>query len=168
MRVSILAAVAENGTIGAGGSLPWHLPDDFKRVKRLTTGHTLIMGRHTFDSIGKPLPNRRSIVLSRDPAYAPPGVDRATSLDQALAMAQDAGETEAFIFGGAGVFTSALSIADRMLLTIVHAEIDGDVCFPAWDPTDWRLIEDQRVDPDSRHAYPYSFRTFVRRLPQTP
>lgn len=168
MLITIIAAVAENGTIGKGGTLPWHLPDDFKRVKKLTTGHTLIMGRHTFESIGKPLPNRRSIVLSRDAGYAPPGVDRAASLDQGLTLAREAGETEAFIFGGAGVFASGLGIADRMLLTIVHAEIAGDVRFPPWDPKDWRLIEDERIDPDRRHAHAYSFRTFVRRPSETP
>ncbi len=162
MQISIIAAVAENGTIGKDGTLPWHLPDDFKRVKALTIGHTLIMGRHTFDSIGKPLPRRRSIVLSRDAAYAPPGVDRAENLEQALAMAREAGETEAFLFGGAGVFAAGLAIADCMLLTIVHAQIDGDVRFPAWEPRDWTLLEDERFDPDARHAHAYSFRTFVR------
>lgn len=167
MIVSILVAVAENGVIGASGTLPWHLPADFRRVKRLTTGHTLIMGRKTFESIGKPLPGRRSIVLSRDPQFRADGVDLASSLEQALRMAEAAGESEVFVFGGAEVFRRALALADRLDLTVVHARVEGDVRFPDWDPSAWRLVADERQPRDRRHAHDYSFRTFVRREPAT-
>ena len=167
MIISILAAIAENGTIGSGGGLPWHLPNDFRRVKQMTTGHTLIMGRKTFESIGKPLPNRRSIVLSRDASLLIEGVDVVQSLEAALRAAEMAGETEAYVFGGAGVFAQALPLADRLDLTIVHATIDGDTHFPThssdWNPHNWQLVHDERFDCDHRHAYDYSFRTFVRR-----
>lgn len=165
MTVTILVAVAENGVIGASGTLPWHLPNDFRRVKRRTTGHSLIMGRKTFESIGKPLPDRRSIVLSRDPDLVIDGADVTDSLESALALAEEAGETEAFVFGGAGVFARALELdlVDRLEVTLVHAEIEGDVRFPEWDPSQWRLVADERFERDRRHAHDYSFRSFVRR-----
>lgn len=165
--VSLLAAVADNGVIGRGGALPWHLPADLRRVKALTVGHTLIMGRKTFASIGKPLPKRRSIVLSRDPEYRPDGVEVAAGLDQALAMARAAGERHVFVFGGAGVFAAALPLADRLYLTRVHAEVEGDVRFPAWDPDDWQLIVETYWPADERHAYPYTFSEYRRRRADT-
>lgn len=163
-----MVAMAENRVIGRDGALPWHLPADFKRLKRLTIGHTLVMGRKTFDSIGKPLPGRRSIVLTRDPAWHHPGVDVAHRFDDALAMAAAAGEDEIFVFGGAGVFRRALPRADRLYQTLVHAEVEGDVYFPPFDPADWQLVEDQRHPADPRHAYDYSFRRFERRRPAPP
>ncbi|RMH23020.1 MAG: nucleoside triphosphate pyrophosphohydrolase [Acidobacteria bacterium] len=161
--ISLLAAMSENRVIGRDGRLPWHLPADLKRVKRLTVGHTVIMGRRTFESIGRPLPRRRSIVLSRDRRYRPAGVEVAASLEEALALA--GGEEEVFVFGGAELFRLALPRARRIYLTLVHAEVEGDVHFPPWDESDWRLVEDRRYDADERHPHPYSFRLYERRSP---
>jgi len=168
MIVTILAAIARNGTIGAHGELPWHLPNDFKRVKRLSLGHTLIMGRHTFESIGVPLPGRRSIVLSHNPAYHPAGAEHAASFEQALAMARDAGENEVFVFGGAEVFRRALPVADRLELTIVEADVAGDTQFPPWDPSGWQQVATKNFEADARHAFAFSFRTWIRRQEAPP
>lgn len=163
MILSLIVALSENGVIGKDGDLPWHLPADLKRVKRLTTGHTLIMGRKTFDSIGRPLPNRRSIVLTRDPSWRHDGVDVAHDFASAVVLAEDAAETEAFVFGGAAVFTEALPRADRLHVTRVHTTIDGDVYFPHWDIGAWRLLSEKRYAADDRHAHAYSFQTYERR-----
>lgn len=148
--------------IGIDGGLPWHLPADLRRFKRLTVGHPVIMGRRTFDSIGrKPLPGRRNIVLTRDPSYRPAGAEVAGSLDDALRRAGNADEV--FVAGGEAVFRAALAVADRLYITVVHIRVEGDTRFPAFDESDWRLIEDERHDADARHAHSFSFRTFERR-----
>src|SRR3989304_2358277 len=119
MRISIIAAVAESGVIGRGGKLPWHLSDDLRRFKRLTMGHTIVMGRRTWESIGRPLPGRRAIVVSRRPGYRvdDQSVEVATSLENALLIANAAGEDEVFIVGGAELYRAALPLADRIHLT---------------------------------------------------
>ncbi len=160
MKISLIVAMAENRVIGRGGDLPWHLSADLKRFKKLTLGHVVIMGRKTFESIGRPLPRRRSLVLSRDPACRLPGAEIAASLEQALALA--AGEDQVFVIGGAAVFAEALPLADRLYLTLVHAEVDGDVFFPEVDLESWRLVSEQRHKADSKHAYPFSFLTYER------
>lgn len=161
MRVSMIVAMSENRTIGRDGDLPWRLPDDLKRFKRLTMGHAIIMGRKTFDSIGRPLPGRTNIVLSRDPAYRADGVDVVDSLDAALSLAAEReGADEAFIIGGAALFDLGLPRADRIYLTAVHANVDGDVFFPAVDFFDWRLVEYLRHARDDKHDYSFSYRTY--------
>ena len=154
--------MAENDVIGIDGRLPWHLPADLRRFKQLTVGHPVIMGRRTFDSIDrKPLADRQNIVLTRDPTYRAPGAHTAASLEDALRQAGDAAEV--FVAGGEAVYRAALPIADRLYLTIVHARVEGDTRFPAFDESDWRVIEDERHDADARHAHPFTFRTFERR-----
>ena len=160
MKISLLVAVSENRIIGKGGGLPWHLPADLKRFKRLTLGHAVIMGRRTFESIGRPLPKRRSIVLSRDPAYAPAGAETAAGLDAALALA--AGEDEVFVIGGSEVFAEALPRADRLYLTRVHAEVEGDVVFDGLDLGAWELVSTERREADERHAHAFSFEVYAR------
>ncbi len=173
MKVSLLVAVAENRVIGRDGRLPWYLPADLKYFKKLTRGHTVIMGRKTHESIierlGKPLPKRRSLVLSRDPSYQAPGVEVASSLEQALEIAAgepevtpEAGERNIFVIGGAAVFAEALPLADRLYLTRVHAEVDGDVFFPEIDDASWLLISEDPREADQRHAYPFSFLVYDR------
>lgn len=147
--------------IGRANALPWHLPADLARFKTLTMGGVLIMGRRTYESIGRPLPGRRTIVLTRDPAWRADGVETAGTFDGALERAGGAG-ADAFVVGGATVYATALPRAARVYLTVVHADIPGDVFFPALDPTTWRLAEAVRHDADARHAYPYSFRLYVR------
>ena len=160
MRVTLIAAVAENGVIGRGNGLPWHLPADLQRFKRLTTGHTIVMGRKTYQSIGKPLPHRRSIVISQSPDFHPEGVTVVAGMPQALDLAREA--SDVFVIGGRRVFEAALPLADRLELTRVHAEVPGDVMLPPINLTDWRLVSEKRHPSDDRHAYPFSFLTYQR------
>ncbi len=156
--------------IGRDGELPWHLPADLKRFKKLTLGHVVIMGRKTHESIverlGRPLPKRRSLVLSRASprqmkGHRGPGFEVVSSLDQALELA--VGEPEVFVIGGAAVFAEALPLADRIYLTLVHAEVEGDVIFPDFDARSWQLVSEERHEADQRHAHAFSFRVYDRR-----
>lgn len=169
MKISLVVAMSENRVIGRDGDLPWHLPADLKHFKKLTLGHVVIMGRKTHQSIiaslGRPLPKRRSLVLSRDPAYRAPGVEVVSSLDQALDLT--AAEPEVFVIGGAAVFAAALPRTDVLHLTLVHAEVEGDVFFPPLDTESWELVSEERHEADERHVYPFSFLTY-RRQPQSP
>jgi dihydrofolate reductase len=152
--------MAENRVIGRDNQLPWHLPADLKRFQALTTGHTIIMGRKTFDSIGRPLPRRRTIVLTRDRKWARDGVDVTHDLAEALARVQN--DHEVFIAGGAELYRHAFPIADRIYLTVVHAEVMGDAHFPAVAPAEWVLAEETTHAADDRHAFSYSFRRYER------
>lgn len=134
-RVSLIAAVAGNGVIGSDNAMPWHLPEDFAYFKRTTMGHPLVMGRRTFDSIGRVLPGRRSIVITRRPDWAHASVEVAHSLEEALALAGPADEV--FVVGGGQVYEQAMPYAHRLLVTEVDAEPEGDVRFPAIDPAQW-------------------------------
>lgn len=147
MSLSLIVAVAENGVIGRDNVLPWHIPEDLRYFKQATSGKTVIMGRKTFQSIGRPLPNRVNIVITRDPSFAADGILVAGSLDDALTKA---GDGEAMVIGGSSLFNEALPRADRFYLTEVHRAYDGDVHFPAWDRAPWREVKRQRVagDPD--------------------
>lgn len=160
MIVSLVAALASNRVIGRGDGLPWHLPDDLKHFKRLTTGHTVIVGRKTFETSGA-LPNRRWIVVTRQPDYAPEGAEVAPDLDHALAMA--AGEEEVFVAGGGEIFRLALPRADKMYLTHIDATVEGDTTFPAFDPDEWRVVESTHHSTDTRHAHSFTIRTYERR-----
>lgn len=148
--------------IGRGNAVPWHLPSDMRHFKQLTTGHAVIMGRRTFESVGRPLPNRRNIVVTRDPTYRAEGIEVSRSLDEALALA-DRGEGEAFVAGGAEIYRLALPRADRLYLTVVHAAIPGDTYFPHLDLREWRLDREERHPADERHAHPFTFRFYSRR-----
>lgn len=161
MELSLVCALAENGVIGRDGNLPWHLPKDLQHFKRLTIGGVLLMGRRTWDSIGRPLPRRRSLVLSRDSAFQPEGAEVFGHLDSALAEAREA--PEVFVIGGAAVYAATLSRAHRLYLTQVHADVSGDVYFPAFDQEDWSLVEEEHHEADPRHLFPFSFRTYTRR-----
>lgn len=160
MIVALIAAMAENRVIGHGGDLPWRLPRDMRHFQRLTTGHTVIMGRKTYDSVGQPLPNRRNLVITRNLDYRPPGIEVFLGLDDAL-LAADANEV--FVAGGAEIYRLALPRAERLYLTVVHAVVGGDTFFPAFSMDDWRLEEDLRYPADERHPFAHSFRLFVRR-----
>lgn len=165
MLVSIVAAVARNGVIGREGRLPWHLPDDLRRFRRLTTGHHVVMGRRTWESIGRALPGRTNVVLSRSPSWQPgdPAVVVARDLEGALAVARAAGDGEAFVIGGADVYAAALASADRLHLTRVAADVEGDVRFPRIDAGDWVETEREEHPADERHAHPFAFVTLARR-----
>lgn len=146
--------------IGRNNDLPWRLPNDLKRFKTITMGKPILMGRKTWESIGRPLPGRRNIVITRNPAYVAEGAEVARSLDAALALVADAGE--AMIIGGAGLYKDALSKADRLYRTEVHAEIEGDTYFPSINSSDWSETMREDCPADERHAYPYSFVTLDR------
>ena len=144
MNIALIAALAEDGTIGHQGQIPWHLREDLQRFKKITLGHTVIMGRKTFQSIGRPLPGRANLVLTRDPAFrAPDGVPTFASLEDALAHCRHQGESTAFIIGGAEVYRHALDLADRLLLTRVHQDVHGDTRFPPLDFGDWTEVSRQ-------------------------
>jgi dihydrofolate reductase len=153
--------MAENRVIGRADALPWHLPRDMRRFKRLTTGHAVIMGRRTFETLPAPLPDRRNVVLTRDPSYRRSGIEVVHTLDAALALV--AGAQEVFVAGGAEVYRGALPVADRIHLTVVHATVDGDTFFPEITMEAWRLVEDLRFETDERHAFACSFRRYERR-----
>ncbi len=159
-RTALVAAVAENRVIGRAGGLPWRLPDDLKFFKQLTTGHTVIMGRKTFDEVKRPLPNRRNVVISRDPSFRPDGVTVVPSLEEALALG--ATEDEVFVIGGGEIYRLALPGADRLYLTVVHASVEGDTYFPDFDRTAWTLDDEVFHPADERHPMSFSFRTYSR------
>jgi dihydrofolate reductase len=161
MKVSIIVAVADNGVIGRGGALPWHLSADLKRFKALTMGHHLVMGRKTFESIGRVLPGRKFIVVTRNRDLVFPEVLSAGSVESALMLAQD--DAEIFIAGGAEIYEQSLHRADVMYLTRVHAEPDGDVTFPEFDDVnEWRLADSEHFEADEKNEHPYSFLTYER------
>lgn len=135
-RISLIVAMDRKRGIGIANQLPWKLPEDLAHFKRTTTGHAIIMGRKTFDSIGRPLPNRRTIVVTRNPAWHHEGVMTAATPEQACALAQD--EQEAFIIGGAELFAQTLALAGRMIVTEIAAEFECDTFFPEADPTHWQ------------------------------
>jgi dihydrofolate reductase len=140
MTVTIVAAVAANGVIGRDGDLPWHLPEDLRHFKRLTKGHVLVMGRRTFESIGRPLPDRTTIVVTRQPDWRADGVLTAAGVPEALARGAEV-DAEVFVAGGFEVFREAMPVADRMVITAVDARPDGDTVFPPVDWAGWREAE---------------------------
>jgi len=162
MKITLIAAVAENRVIGRDGGLPWRLPDDLRRFKQRTLGHIVIMGRRTYESLAAPLPNRPAIVVSRNRDLDAAEATLANSLDEALDIARGRGEDEVFILGGSEIYAIALPLADQLELTIVHAEIEGDTYFPEFDPAAWTITEDQRREADDRHEHPFSFRCYKR------
>ncbi|HKY32266.1 MAG TPA: dihydrofolate reductase [Candidatus Polarisedimenticolia bacterium] len=166
MTVSLIAAMDPRRVIGLGNRLPWRLPADLARFKRLTMGHALIMGRRTFESIGRALPGRRTIVVSRRPGYAPEGVETAASLEEALRRAQaiEGDDGEAFVAGGGEIFAAALPLADRMHLTLLDREYEGDAWFPAYDPAHWTPVGEES-HPASGGLPAYRFVT-LERLPR--
>jgi len=159
LRLSLVAAIARNRVIGIGGRLPWHLPEDLRRFKRLTLGAPVIMGRRTHESIGRPLPGRRNIVVTRQAAARWAGCTVVPSLPAALALAADA--SEAFVIGGAELYAEALPHASRLYLTLIDATYDGDTWFPAFEAVAWREVS--REPGTAESGLPYSFVTYERR-----
>ncbi|MFN4144953.1 MAG: dihydrofolate reductase [Runella sp.] len=157
MKISIVVAVAQNGAIGRGNQLIWHLPDDLKHFKRLTTGHPVIMGRKTFESIGKPLPNRTSIVITRSKTWQQKGVLIAHSLEEAIEAARQTQSVEAFIIGGAEIYRLAEPLANTIYLTEVKADFEGDAFFYLDTPQNWREVSRIAHPPDEKHAVAFDF-----------
>jgi dihydrofolate reductase len=155
MNINLIVAIDEKNGIGKNNLLPWHLPADLKHFKSITTGHPIIMGRKTFDSIGKALPNRRNIVISRQSKLEIPGAEVCSSLSDAVKLCAD--EKDVFVIGGAQIFEQAISIADILYLTIIHEDFNADVFFPEIRLSEWIEEEKYMYEPDEKNLYSYSF-----------
>lgn len=158
--ISLIVAMAHNRVIGKNNGMPWHLPADLKHFKKITSGKPVIMGRKTFESIGKALPNRRNIVISRNAAYQAPDCEVVTSLSAALALVADANEI--CIIGGAQIFQEALPMADRLYLTFIDLKIEGDTFFPEWNHIHWRELFHDTHPADQQNPYALTFVTLER------
>lgn len=163
MQVSAIVAAARNRVIGNDDNqIPWYLSSDLKYFKRVTLGHHVIMGRKTFESMGRPLPKRTNIIVTRDPYYAVSGCLVARSLPEALGIAHDNDETEAFIIGGGTIYALSIPLLDKLYLTEVEAEPEGTVFFPELDLTQWELISSESHPADEKNDHPYTFKVYER------
>jgi dihydrofolate reductase len=164
MILSLVVAYASNRVIGRDNDLPWYLPEDLKRFKRLTSGHCVIMGRKTYDSIikrlGGPLPNRRNIVITSNSSYEARGADVVSSFPEALRRTKSSNEV--FVIGGESVFKEALALADKIYATEIRKEVMGDVYFPHTDSSEWQVIERELSSADDKNEYDYEFVTYKR------
>ena len=158
--ISIIVAVAENGVIGDKNSLLWHISEDLRNFKRITSGHPVIMGRKTFESLGRPLPNRTNVVISRTTKHIE-GCTVVDSLEAAIAMLPK--EEEVFIIGGAQIYALALDIADKFYLTRVGHAYEGDTSFPEWDATKWELQSKESFECGEKYPYPFTFEEYIRK-----
>jgi dihydrofolate reductase len=160
MIISIIVAIGENHAIGKNNQLLWHMPNDLKHFKTITSGRTIIMGRKTFDSVGKPLPRRRNIVVTRQDIEIP-GCEVVKSIDEGLALC--AHDDEVFIGGGAEIYRQAMAKTDRIYLTIIHKEFEADTFFPEIDYLQWQEVSREDFEPDEKNPLPYSFIQLNRR-----
>ena len=161
MQVSLIVAIGKNRVIGASNALLWHLPADMKHFRQLTMGKPIIMGRKTFESIGKPLSGRTNIVITHESNYQAQGCIVVHSLKEALEAAQ--GSEEVMVIGGESVYKEFLPMADKMYLTLIHADFEGDTYFPEYNQAEWNEKERQDFKPDKENPYPYSFVVLERR-----
>lgn len=157
--INLIVAMAQNRVIGAGGKMPWHLPADLRYFKAVTLGHTLFMGRRTFESIGKPLPGRDNVVLSRDPNYTLPGCTVVSDLAAALTpyRGSAAGTPDCFVIGGGQLYAQALPICDRLYVTLIDLAVAGDTYFPEFSFEEFEIISASPQEPDANNPYPYTF-----------
>jgi dihydrofolate reductase len=160
-RLTLIVARARNGVIGRGGTLPWRLPEDLAHFKRTTMGYPIVMGRRTWDSIGRALPGRRSIVVSRNAAFGAPGAEVVPSLDAALALVRDV--PEVFVIGGAELFKVAAPLAQRMVVTEIDADFEGDTFFPRPDPREWTVVAREPHAANANRPFAIEFVTYDRR-----
>ncbi len=162
MIVSAIVAAASNGVIGRDNQIPWRLSGDLKYFKRTTLGHFVIMGRNSFDSIGRPLPKRTNVVITRNPFFIATDCLIARSVEEALTLALDHGEQEAFILGGGEIYRQSMQYWDKLYLTRVEADVEGDVFFPepAWE--EWRLISSESHPADEKNDFPFRFEVYQR------
>ena len=159
--ITMIAAAGENNELGKDNNLVWHLPNDFKRFKKLTTGHCIIMGRKTFESFPKPLPDRTHIVITRNKNYSREGAVVVGSLDEALSVAK--WDDRPFIIGGGEIYELGMSVAQTIELTRVHGAFKADTFFPEFPSGDWKLISEEHQPQDERHAYAFTYETWVRK-----
>lgn len=159
--IILIAAVAENNALGKDNKIIWHLPDDFKRFKQLTTGHHIVMGRKTFESFPKPLPNRTHVVISRQKDYQPEGCVIVKNLEEAMSVCPK--NEDIFIIGGAQIYELALPICDKLELTRVHKNFDADAFFPEINFLDWDLIASEHHPVDDKHAFDFTYETYQKK-----
>ncbi|MGM8216399.1 dihydrofolate reductase [Bacillaceae bacterium W0354] len=158
--LSVIVAMDENNVIGYQNDLPWHLPNDLKRFKRITTGHTIVMGRKTYESIGRPLPNRQNIIMTRDSHFTAEGCTVIHSWEE---LNQYLNDEELFLIGGAELIKQAIPIVDRLYLTIIHHSFEGDTYFPNLNMDDWEVVEKVEGIVDEKNKYPHTFYTYDRK-----
>jgi len=161
--VSIIAAMDKKRGIGVDNKLPWRLSADLKRFRELTMGHHIIVGRKTFESIGKPLPGRQMIVVTRDRSYEAEGCEVVHSIEDAMKLSRDRGESEVFICGGAEIYAQSIEVADRMYLTLVDAEVAADTFFPEFDVREWSERESVYQPADEKNQYSFTFKILIRK-----
>ena len=159
--IILIAAIAENNALGKNNDLLWHLPKDFKRFKEITSGHHIIMGRKTFESFPKPLPNRTHVIITRQKDYVCEGCIVVQDLEKAIAVCPK--NEDIFVIGGGEIYSQSIHLADQLDITRVHHSFEADVFFPEIDPEIWELISEQVHLKDEKHPYDYSFQTFVRK-----
>ena len=159
--ITVIAAVAGNNALGKENQLLWHLPDDFKRFKAITSGHYIIMGRKTFESFPKPLPNRTHVIISRQPNYQPEGCIVVNSLEKAIEACPKT--EEVFIIGGGEIYRQSIEVANKLDLTKVHASFEGDTYFPEINLTQWKLVFEEFHPKDERHDYDFTFQTYLKK-----
>lgn len=159
--ITIIAAAGENNELGKNNDLVWHLPDDFKRFKNLTTGHHIIMGRKTFESFPKPLPNRIHVVITRNKRYKAEGAIVAYSMEKALNIAKE--DPQPFIIGGGEIYKLGLEVANKIELTRVHNNFEADTFFPEITSEKWSLIAEEYHDKDERHKFDFTYQTFIKK-----
>jgi dihydrofolate reductase len=162
MRVVLIAALAQNGVIGRDGALPWHLPDDLRHFKRRTLGRPVLMGRKTWDSIGRALPGRLNLVLTRREDFVSAGAETVRDVAAALERAHRERAEELCVIGGGEVYAATLALADELVLTHVDTILEGDARFPDYDPSSWRLADEQTHPADERHAHAFRIATYTR------
>ncbi|WP_379089763.1 dihydrofolate reductase [Pedobacter sp. UC225_65] len=166
IKTSIVVAISANNAIGKDNQLLWHLPADLKHFKEITTGHPIIMGRKTYDSIGRPLPNRRNIVITRNKDLVIAGVEIVSSIAEAISLCaaqQGATSNEVFIIGGAEIYKHALALTDRIYLTVVHQEYEADAFFPELCEDEWTTIHQEYHEADEKNSVAYTFSTLERK-----
>ena len=159
--ITLIAAAAENNALGKDNDLLWHLPEDFKRFKQITSGHYIIMGRKTFESFPKPLPNRTHIIITRQKEYLADGCRVVHSLEEALEISPQ--NEEVFIIGGAQIYKQALPFADKIDLTRVHIELDADAFFPEFNTSEWNLVFSEKHVKDEKHQFDFTFETYIKK-----
>ncbi|TAM97915.1 MAG: dihydrofolate reductase [Chitinophagaceae bacterium] len=162
MLISAITAVSQNNVIGLNNDLPWHLPADMKFFKRTTVGHTVVMGRKTYEAFGKAYPDRTNIVITRQMDYTLPDAAVVHSLEEAVSKAKVSEQEEIFILGGAQIFKQSMPIIGRIYLTRIYENFDGDAFFPEISQNEWRLVKDEQHEPDEKNKYKYAFQTWER------
>ena len=168
MKLSAIVAVAENGVIGDDNQIPWYLPADLRYFKRVTLGHPVIMGRKCFQSIGRALPKRLNVVMTRNAFFVADGVTVAHSGEQALGAARASGAGEAFVIGGADIYRRFWAQTQTLYYTRVHTEVDGDIRFPEPSPDEWRHLSEERHEADAKNPHAYTFHVYERHAPPPP